>query len=411
MPNPAFSYTAVASPLLGAEELEQLSRKFQPRLEQAGGRSGEPSADQPRLHLVLTGGTEQKVLDKLVDPELVLLLAHRSHNSLPACLEILARVRSDGGRGEILLLDEGPDLPDRLQRAVRIASTHRALHHCRVGQIGAPSDWLVASHHDAETVRASWGPELVPIPVSALSPRANETAIEPEPEDKAVLESAEACLEPDARDVDRAMRVTRTMRALVADERLDAVTVRCFDLVTEDRTTGCLALSLLADEGIPAGCEGDIPSMLALLWVRYLLGSTGWMANPSWIAPDRGELRLAHCTAPRSMGESYTLRSHFESGLGVAIEAALPPGAVTLVRIGGRELKELWVVEGEVEASPLEACCCRTQALVRVAPQQAQELLTAPLGNHLVMVYGHHESILRRYHDLVIKDLRSTSFA
>ncbi len=97
------------------------------------------------------------------------------------------------------------------------------------------------------------------------------------------------------------------------------------------------------------------------------------------------------------------MRSHFESGLGVAIEAALPPGAVTLVRIGGRELKELWVVEGEVEASPLEACCCRTQALVRVAPQQAQELLTAPLGNHLVLVYGKHESILRRFHDLAIK--------
>ena len=65
MPNPIFSYTAVASPLLGAEELEQLSRKLGPRLEQAGGRSGEPSADEPRLHLVLTGGTEQQVLDDL----------------------------------------------------------------------------------------------------------------------------------------------------------------------------------------------------------------------------------------------------------------------------------------------------------------------------------------------------------
>ncbi len=404
MPNPIFSYTAVASPLLGAEELEQLARRFEPRLEQAGGRSGEPSADQPRLHLVLTGGTEQQVLDQLVDPGLVLLLAHRSHNSLPACLEILARVRSDGGRGEILLLDQESDLRQRLQRAVRIATTHRALHRCRVGQIGAPSDWLVASHHDGSTVRASWGPELVPIPVSALSPRADGTATPPQPEDEAVLESAEGCLEPDTRDVGRAMTVTRALRGLVAGERLDAVTVRCFDLVTEDRTTGCLGLSLLADEGIPAGCEGDIPSMLALLWVRHLLGTTGWMANPSWIAPDRGELRLAHCTVPRSMGESYTLRSHFESGLGVAIESALPPGAVTLVRIGGRQLQQLWVVEGQVEAAPLEAGCCRTQALVRIAPQPARELLTAPLGNHLVMVYGHHESILRRYHDLVIKD-------
>ena len=43
-------------------------------------------------------------------------------------------------------------------------------------------------------------------------------------------------------------------------ERLDAVAVRCFDLVTARGTTGCLALSALNDAGRVAACEGDLAS-------------------------------------------------------------------------------------------------------------------------------------------------------
>jgi hypothetical protein len=33
---------------------------------------------------------------------------------------------------------------------------------------------------------------------------------------------------------------------------------------------------------------------------------------------------VAHCTAPRSILSGYGLRSHFESGLGVAIAGVVP---------------------------------------------------------------------------------------
>jgi len=56
-------------------------------------------------YFVITGGTEQQILDlhqkrseHLGDKE-VTLLAHASHNSLPAALEVLARFQQDGNRG------------------------------------------------------------------------------------------------------------------------------------------------------------------------------------------------------------------------------------------------------------------------------------------------------------------------
>lgn len=55
--------------------------------------------------------------------------------------------------------------------------------------------------------------------------------------------------------------------------------------------------------------------------------------------------------------------THFESGLGVAIQGQMPPGPATLLRIGGRRLERLWVEEGEVsEALDLwSPHLCRTQ--------------------------------------------------
>ena len=108
------------------------------------------------------------------------------------------------------------------------------------------------------------------------------------------------------------------------DHNLDALTLRCFDLVLQDRATGCLALAQLNDDGVTAGCEGDIPSVLGLLWARLLTGRPGWMANPARVDAGRGRLVLAHCTVPISLVTGYTLRSHFESGLGAAVQGDCP---------------------------------------------------------------------------------------
>ena len=101
-------------------------------------------------------------------------------------------------------------------------------------------------------------------------------------------------------------------------------------------------------------------------------------------------LVLAHCTVPRTLVEGYRLRSHFESGLGIGIQGRLPLGPVTLLRIGGSMMDALWLAEGEVVSTGDAENLCRTQVRVALSRGDVGDLLSAPLGNHIVLVYGHH---------------------
>ena len=124
-------------------------------------------------------------------------------------------------------------------------------------------------------------------------------------------------------------QVYLSLRRLVDAHALSCISVRCFDLVSAKATTGgcgergccwgaqfsgqtlaagmhdgrregpprsllpppmaggpatlyragCYSLARLFDEGVIAGCEGDVCSALGLLWSRLMTGRTPWMAN------------------------------------------------------------------------------------------------------------------------------------
>jgi L-fucose isomerase-like protein len=107
-------------------------------------------------------------------------------------------------------------------------------------------------------VRKSWGPEVV-----SLSQRDFNERVAAAQADAALgkdLLARAGKSEVSEAEVLKASGVYRVLESLVAEHRLWALTVRCFDLVSQQRTTGCLALSKLADDGVPAGCEGDVPA-------------------------------------------------------------------------------------------------------------------------------------------------------
>jgi L-fucose isomerase-like protein len=407
-----FDVLAVGSPMHDAEALRRALEPSLRALASLGGRATEEAAlgaADSLVVLVGTGGTEAEILrlhgarQAAAPGDPLLLVTHPAHNSLPAALEALARLRQDGARGRIVHLPGPDDAPAlaRLQAAIDDLRAFRRLHRSRIGLVGAPSDWLVASVPDAEAVRRTWGPETVAVDLDgvleATAPDGRTTALA-----ASFGTGATATREPDDGAVRQAAGVFGALEDLAASQRLDAVAVRCFDLVTRRGTSGCLALAELNDRGTVAACEGDLASAVAMLWVRELLGTASWMANPVHADPGSGLLRLAHCTIPRSLVAGFELRSHFESGKGVALAGRLPPGPVTLVRLGGRGLEQAFVAEGRaVPAAPREDLC-RTQVDVTLAPGEVTELLARPLGNHLVLVPGLWAVRLRDYRDWAV---------
>ena len=238
-----------------------------------------------------------------------------------------------------------------------------------------------------------WAHHRTGLSPAAPTPRQSGTISDAdlEPHLEAFVSGATEVREPAPADLRDVTRIYLALKDVVADHRLDALTVRCFDFVQHQRTTGCFGLAQLTDEGVIAGCEGDLVSTVGLLWAHKLLGVTPWMANPAQLDSENNTLWLAHCTVPRTLVESYRLRSHFESGLGVGIQGTLPTGPVTLLRIGAKKMDRLWLAEGEIKRSGNAENLCRTQVEVKLERGgTVTDLLRAPLGNHLVLVYGHH---------------------
>lgn len=406
-----FPWYAAVSPIHDATAMHGLLDAYAAPLRALGGERWDPAAGHASagapVVFVATGGTERLILERarFTRGEPAVLVAHPGHNSLPAALEVLARLQQKGVRGRVHYL-EGPADEEGLQTlatAIRDRAVRRALHEARIGLVGQPSDWLVASSPSPQVVREVWGPTVVPLPLEPLlEPPDAETGALGERTARAFRSGAEALLEAAESDLPAAGRVHAALRRMVDAGRLDAVSVRCFDLVTRRRTTGCLALARLCDEGVIAGCEGDLVATVAMLWVQRLVGVLPWMANPSRVDRARGVLSLAHCTVPPSLTTGYRLRTHFESGLGVGIQGMLPQGPVTVLRIGGERMQEMRALDAALVANTDHPDLCRTQVEVEIGREALEDLLARPLGNHVVVAAGHHAATLRRWHETMI---------
>jgi L-fucose isomerase-like protein len=150
-----------------------------------------------------------------------------------------------------------------------------------------------------------------------------------------------------------------------------------------------------------AGCEGDLPATITMMWLNAMTGEPAFLTNPQDVDPAANTVALAHCTVARRMVSAYALRSHFESSLGVGIAGVLAQGDATVARVGGPDLRSLWVSDARIVGGGQHERRCRTQVQVRLAGEAAA-ILTHPLGNHVVLTRGHWAAALREYHSLFV---------
>ncbi len=393
--------------------------------------------------LVLTGGVEGDILrrgPRGAAGRALALVAHPEANSLPAALEASAALGQRGHKVCLILAESlgGTGHADQLANHLAVQRAAGVMANARLGLVGGPSDWLVASSPTAEVVRETWGPTVVPIEMGRLlalfeeEKTSGQGASGGKPslleEARALVAQAREVREPSVETVAGAIAVYRALRRLVEEEHLSAVTVKCFDLLGVIHNTGCYALARLNDEGIVAGCEGDVPATLTMMLLSALAGGlsgidgtagevgargVAFMANPAWIKAGAStggngsggtEITLAHCTVPFSLTKGFTIRSHFESGIGVGFAGEWPEGPVTIARIGGQRLDQLLALEGEVVENTRSERLCRTQLRIRLDDSDAAEPLLHPLGNHLAVIPGRLAAEIREFWSSFVKD-------
>ncbi len=347
---------------------------------------------------VMTGGSEELVLElvgRVGKGFPVALLAHRTQNSLAASVEALSRLRAEGFRGvKLLLLREG--VRDEVSAFVRAARAREALNRLRLLVIGEPSPWLVHSSVGWEHFAESLGVSVVKVGLDEVVGRYSSIPYEAV---KPLLKRFEGvkAVGVNGEDLVKALRMYVALKGLLKEFGAGALTIRCFDLLKHG-VTACLALSMLNDEGFVAGCEGDVPATLSMTLLSTISGSPAFMGNVAWVDEGEGTALIAHCTAPTRLGVRYVLRTHFESGLSVAIEAYPRRGeVVTVARLDGRS-RTLRVGVGKVlNDAPITSNACRTQLLVRL--RDPGKLVREPIGNHYAVVPGDWVKALKHFAD------------
>ena len=281
--------------------------------------------------------------------------------------------------------------------AASAESLVKALSGCTIGLIGEASPWLIASGIDKEALSERCGVSFREISIGTLADKylgyrelwENHTlSAGARAELDEVICRFSCSLEGDrtTEDLSDAAIMYLALASICKEEHLDAVTVKCFDLLSSCKTTACLALALLNDNGIIAGCEGDIPSICTMLAVYKALGRPSFMANPASIDSDNLSIDFAHCTIPTAMVESCTLPSHFESGIGIGINGELPLGNYNLCKLSGKTLERSLICNGRLVKGEYLSNRCRTQVrFIFETKAEFDAFCKARVGNHIIL--------------------------
>ena len=371
---------------------------------------------------ILTGGTESLFI-KLFGENCsrlsnITIISDAYHNSLAASQEICTWLYNNGvqhrhihiplhspdatlNRLPTLLCAVSP-APQRCECNAGVAATSadalvKALGGCTIGLIGEASPWLIASGIDKEALSERCGVSFREISIGTLADKylgyrelwKNHTlSAGARAELDEVLCRFSCSLEGDrtAEDLSDAAIMYLALASICKEEHLDAVTVKCFDLLSSCKTTACLALALLNDNGKIAGCEGDIPSICTMLAVYKALGRPSFMANPASIDSDNLSIDFAHCTIPTVMVESCTLPSHFESGIGIGINGEVPLGNYTLCKLSGKTLERSLICNGRLVKGEYLSNRCRTQVrFIFESKAEFDAFSKARVGNHIIL--------------------------
>lgn len=349
-----------------------------------------PKDGIPVVFFVQTGGSEIYFKDCYESyPEPYCLLVQGKRNSLAAALEIKTFLSQQGKRC-LLLLGEPKEIHDQLNDYYAHYHAEVALRSMRLGVIGKPSNWLIGSGYNAKEIKKRFGIEIVSIPMKEFLELYDQRILAEPKAMKRFLEKTSR-----REDLRKSLYVHGALKRLCQKYSLSGFTLRCFDLIKAKQETSCLAFAMLNDEGMLACCEGDVPTMLTMAIAKSLTGKPGFMANPAAFDFDKKEAIYAHCTCPLTMLNSFTIATHFESGLGIGIRGQFDKTVLTLTKLKA-DLSSLRCLSCSVKENLLRPDLCRTQIRVKF-DESPRILVDDPYGNHVLFLQGNEKENLEKY--------------
>jgi len=264
--------------------------------------------------------------------------------------------------------------------------------------IGGAAGWGHGGETAPARTRELWKMDLVDYGYDRLAPRIGEALRKPELV-KACAAAADRYvgtrgveLETTREFLTNSFVLNEVFKDVMDEAGTDAITVNnCMGTIMGlSKTTACMPLSLLNDDGYLAFCESDFVVIPSGVLLHSISNLPVFLNDPTF--PHDDTVTLAHCTAPRKMDgkrlEPVRILTHFESDYGAAPKVAMKVGQVCTNLVPDFASKRWVGFEGTILTNPFHAIC-RSQIDVKINGD-CDALMEEMKGFHWMMSYGNH---------------------
>ncbi|MCD6421332.1 MAG: hypothetical protein J7L17_02860 [Thaumarchaeota archaeon] len=290
---------------------------------------------------------------------------------------------------------DDPKTLKRIESYARVCAAAKRLRRSRIGVVGYNCPGMIdVTFSEMEVKRL--GPQLVHLSLADLLDRYESVDRGKAMKDVEELERKVGGVEVSRDSLINAVRMYYALRELSDEHKLDAITVRCWPELREQRgLIPCYGLSRLSDEGVIGTCECDVFGIVTQLITYWLTGLPSFNGDFGAIYPEENAIQLWHCgAASTKLSESFSdihVRSHAQVGVGVTLEFPLKPGRVTITRItrpvNGKS--RILIAGGEVLwLSPKERGNPAKIKLDDPLERFLDALVKGGVEHHLIMAYG-----------------------
>jgi L-fucose isomerase-like protein len=186
-------------------------------------------------------------------------------------------------------------------------------------------------------------------------------------------------------------RIYKALKTLLERYKCNALTIDCAALPSIEYVP-CVSFSLLIGEGIPCGCEADIPTLFAMAMLMGISEKPAMMGNLSSNTMhadiEQNIIVLNHDVVPLSMACQRCkarLRDFHATGKGltpyVELQKEMP---VTIVGMHW-DMNKIWATKGSIVETE-DTTHCRISVMIKV--KDAKLITKEAFGHHIVMTYG-----------------------
>ncbi len=240
------------------------------------------------------------------------------------------------GRRYALLFDE-PDSAQALARAWTYAlasSVHRQLRRGRLGFMGHRVEGMTETTGHELAMKKILGPRVVGLDTPTFLERASRVPLAVAEEHWASLQHEVGRVTASHEAGIESLQVYLALKELITECGLDGLAIGCYPHLMGKV---CLAASLLAEEGIPLSCEGDINGALGMLVLTRLTGTPVHNTDLLDPIPAHNSIVYSHCGSGgfslAQSAEAITLGPVRLMNRGLCCLFTARPGPCTLVNL------------------------------------------------------------------------------